>query len=108
MTSTNPTPPRSAAGVSVVAITLGSVLSVLILLLWAIVLNSLTNLTGSDPAGNALTQGITALAILILWALLGGLAIIALVKGAMPWAAVPAALLLIPLSGWAAIAALDL
>ncbi|HVH78066.1 MAG TPA: hypothetical protein VM782_01640 [Stellaceae bacterium] len=91
-----------------IAIALGSVLSLLILLLWAFVLNSLTHLTGSDPAGNALTQGFTALAIFVLWALLGALAIIALVRGAMPLAAALAALLLIPASGWAAIAALDL
>lgn len=108
MTSTNPTPPRSATVASVTAIALGSVLSLLILLLWAIVLNSLTNLTGSDPAGNALTQGLTALSIFILWALLGGLAIIALVKGTAPWAAALAALILIPASGWASITALDL
>jgi len=81
------------------AIALGSVLSLLILLLWAFVLNSLTNLTGSDPAGNALTQGFTALAIFILWALLGGLAIIAFVKGTAPGAAALAALILIPVSG---------
>src|SRR5579863_2399950 len=108
MTSTNPTPPRSAAVASAIAIALGSVVSLLILLLWAFVLNSLTNLTGSDPAGNAMTQGFTALAIFVLWALLGGLAIIALVKGAMPLAAALAALILIPSSGWAANAALDL
>jgi hypothetical protein len=108
MTSTNPTPPRSAAVASAIAIALGSVLSLLILLLWAFVLNSLTNLTGSDPAGNAMTQGFTAVAIFVLWALLGGLAIIALVKGAMPLAAALAALILIPSSGWAANAALDL
>jgi len=105
MTSTNPTPPRSAAVASAIAI---SVLSLLILLLWAFLLNSLTDLNGSDPAGNALTQGYTALAILILWALLSGLAIIAVVRGPMPPAAALAALLLIPSSGWAAIAALDL
>ncbi|HYM03382.1 MAG TPA: hypothetical protein VET85_10575, partial [Stellaceae bacterium] len=108
MTSTNPTPPRSAAAASVIAIALGSVLSLLILLLWAIVLNSLPNLTGSDPAGNALTQGFTALSIFILWALLGGLAIVAFVKGTAPWVAALAALILIPLSGWASMAALDL
>ena len=108
MTSTNPPPPRRAAVGSAIAIALSSVLSLLILLLWAIVLNSLTNLTGSDPAGNALTQGFTALSILILWALLGGLAIIAFVKGTAPWVAALAALILIPSSGWAAMAALDL
>ena len=92
------------------AIALGSVLSLLILLLllWAFVLNSLTNLTGSDTAGNALTQDFTALAIFILWALLGGLAIIAFVKGTAPGAAALAALVLIPVSGWASMAALDL
>lgn len=108
MTSTNPTPPRSAAVASVIAIALGSVLSLLILLLWAFVLNSLTDLTGSDPAGNAMTQGFTALAIFVLWALLGGLAIIAFIGRGMPPAAAAAALLLIPSSGWAAIVALDL
>jgi hypothetical protein len=108
MTSTNPTPPRSGAVASASAIALASVLSLLILLVWAFLLNSLTDLNGSDPAGNALTQGFTALAILILWALLGGLAIIAVVRGPMPPAAALAALLLIPSSGWAAIAALDL
>src|SRR5579864_2617462 len=108
MTSTNPTPPQRAAVGSAIAIALGSVLSLLILPLWAFVLNSLTALTASDPAGNAMTQGFTALAIFVLWALLGGLAIIALVKGGMPLAAALAALILIPSSGWAAMAALDL
>jgi hypothetical protein len=105
MTSTNPTPPRWGAAATVGAI---SVLSLLILLSWAFVLNSLTDLNGSDPAGNALTQGFTALAIFILWALIAVLAIIAVVRGPMPLAAALAALLLIPASGWAAIAALDL
>jgi hypothetical protein len=108
MTSTSPPPSRSSAAASAIAIALGSVLSLLILLPWAFVLNSLTDLTGSDPAGNALTQGFTALAIFILWALLGGLAIIAFVKGTAPPAAALAALILIPVSGWAAMAALDL
>ena len=108
MTSTDPTPPRSSAVASASAIAFASVLSLLILLFWAVVLNSIRNLTGSDPAGNAMTQGFTALAIFILWALLCGLAIIAFVKGTAPPAAALAAFLLIPSSGWAAMGALDL
>jgi hypothetical protein len=98
--------PGAVASAGVIA--LGSVLSLLIFLVWAFLLNSLTDLNGGDPAGSALAQGYTALAILILWALLAGLAIIAVVRGPMPPAAALAALLLIPSSGWAAIAALDL
>jgi len=108
MTSTDPSPPRSSAAASAITIALGSVLSVLILLLWAGLLSSLTHLNDSDPAGNAIAQGFTALGIFVLWALLAGFAIVAGVKGAMPRAAALAACILLPASGWAAIAALDL
>src|SRR5437773_7483083 len=99
-------PPSAVASKG--AIALGTGLSLLILLLWALLLGSLTELTGSDPAGNALSRAFGALAIIVLWALLAGLAIVAFVRGVMPQAAALAALTLIPASGWAAMAALEL
>jgi hypothetical protein len=83
------------------------VLAVLSGLIWIAIVPSLTGLGGSDPAGNAMAQGFTALAFILLWGLLSILALIAAIAGAMPaWAR--AALIVVPASGVAAMAALDL
>jgi hypothetical protein len=68
--------------------------SAVTLLTWAFTLAGLTSLTGSDPAGNAMTQGFTALGLIVLWILLAVAALIGAKKGAMPRAAGIAALLL--------------
>ena len=84
---------------SPVAVTITAVLSVIALLLWLLQLSMLNSLTGSDAAGNGMTQGFAAIAIILLWGLLALIAIIAFAKGDMPrWAAVAAAVL-IPVSG---------
>jgi hypothetical protein len=93
--------PPAAIGVSVV-------LAAVTLLIWAITLGSLTDLTGSDPAGNAMAQGLTGLALIVIWILLAVSALIAVRKGAIPRAAGVAALVLIPVSGVVAMMALDL
>ena len=59
-------------------------LSIIALLLWALQLALLHDLTGSDAAGNALTQAYGAIAIILLWVLLAVLALMAFFKGAMP------------------------
>ncbi len=83
-------------------------LSIIALLLWAIQLALLTDLTGSDAAGNALAQAYCAIAIILLWVLLAVLTLIAFFKGAMPTPAAIAALILVPVSGDAALSALEL
>ena len=57
---------------SPVAIGVGAVT----LLIWAFALIGLTSMTGSDPAGNAMSQGFTALALIVLWVMLAVVALI--------------------------------
>ncbi len=98
------TPLRTSPG----SITIAAAIGVLILLFWASALSLLANLTGSDAAGNAYAQAYAALAIIILWALLALLGLIAWIKGDMPRLGAVATLLLIPASGVAAFGALEL
>jgi hypothetical protein len=90
------------------AVGIAACLSIVALLLWAMQLALLHDLTGSDAAGNALTQAYGAIAVILLWVLLAVLALIAFFKGAMPTPAAIAALILIPVSGDAALSALEL
>jgi hypothetical protein len=83
-------------------------LSILALLLWAMQLTLLNDLRASDAAGNALAQAYCAIAIILLWVLLAVLNLIAFFKGAMPVPVAIAALILIPVSGDAALSALEL
>ena len=99
--STNP----KAPGFTILA---GIGLSVLILLAWVGQLATLSDLSGSDPAGNALAQAFGALEIIVLWGLLAVLALLAATKGAMPRAAALAIIILIPASGFAAMTAAEL
>lgn len=87
---------------------IAAALSIIVLLLWAMQLALLTDLTGSDAAGNALTQAYAAIAVILLWVLLAALTLIAFFKGAMPTAAAIAALILIPVSGDVALSVLEL
>src|SRR5215471_1692141 len=73
--STNP----KASGFTILA-AVG--LSVLILLAWVGELATLSDLSGSDPAGNALAQAFGVLEIIVLWGLLAILAVLAAIKGA--------------------------
>lgn len=76
--------------------------------LWLFQIAALSDLGGSDAAGNALSQALTAIVVLAVWVLLALLMIIAAVGGRMPWPLALPALVLIPASGFAAMAALDL
>jgi len=78
------------------------------LLLWAYDLALLGSLTGSDQAGNSMTQAFAALVMILLWVLLGVFTLIAAIGGQVPPLSLVAAVLLIPASGVAAGAALDL
>jgi len=98
-----PAPDRSPASIGIAA-----GLSIIALLLWAMQFALLTDLTGSDAAGNALAQAYAAIAIIVLWVLLAVLTLISFFKGAMPAPAAIAALILIPVSGEAALGALEL
>ncbi len=90
------------------AVVAGMVISLVVLLIWALQLVWLSDLDGSDAAGNGLARAFTAIAIIILWALLASLAITAYVKGAMPIPWAVAALILIPVAFLASWEAADL
>lgn len=99
-----PTTTTTPGGAIVAAVCL----SVLALLVWAYQLALLNSLTGSDPAGNALGKAFAAMAMIALWVLLAVLAVVAFINGRMTTAAAVAALALIPVSGFASGAALEL
>ncbi len=83
-------------------------LSIIALLFYAIQLAALSDLTGSDAAGNAYAQAYAAIALILLWLLLGSIALIAFFKGEMPrWAAI-AGFILIPASGFVSFDALEM
>jgi hypothetical protein len=90
------------------AMAAGYVLSALIALFYIWLLPGLASLSGSDAAGNALSQAYAAIITIVLWGLLALLAFIAWIKGDMPWPAALAALILIPVSGIVALMAGDL
>ncbi len=83
-------------------------LSLAIALVWAIALATLSDLSGSDAAGNGLAQAFGAIELFVLWALLAILTLIAAVNGAMPPVAKLAALILVPATGVAAFVAQNL
>ena len=84
------------------------VISGLIFLVWGYDLLLLGSMTGSDPAGDDIGQALAALAMGVLWVLLGVLTLIAIVKGCLPTAVAMAAGLGVALSGLAASAVLGL
>jgi hypothetical protein len=94
------------ASAGVVALSVG--LSALALLFYAFAMALLADLHSSDAAGNALGQAYAAIVIILLWALLAALMIIAFAKGAIPVPEAIAAAILIPASGFAAMTALEL
>ena len=83
-------------------------LSVLALLFWVLQVATLSDLSSSDAAGNGLAQAFGAIEIVILWALLAILMLIAAVQGFIPWPAGLAALVLVPASAVVALTALGL
>jgi hypothetical protein len=100
--STIPTRPSRAVGA--VALVTGFLAA----LLWIFTAAILSGLHDSDPGGNAMARGFAALAIGALWLVLGVLALIAIVKGALPRWAKWAAVILVPASCAATFGALDL
>jgi hypothetical protein len=85
-----------------------SVLSFVTLPAYAFGIALLASLTGSDPAGNAYSQGFAAIAIIFIWLLLALIALIAVVKGSVPVPAIIATAILIPASGLVAMEVLEL
>jgi hypothetical protein len=97
--------PNQPSGRAVVG---GVIFGLMAALVWVVQLATLSNLSGSDAAGNGLAQAFAMLEIFLLWALLAVLVIIAGVVGALPLPVVLPGALLLPLSGAAAMQALDL
>lgn len=86
----------------------GILLSLAIAFLWVIALATLSDLRGSDAAGNGLTQGFAAIELVVLWALIAILMLLAALNGAMPPVGKLAALILVPATGVAVFAAFNL
>jgi hypothetical protein len=97
-----------AAKASGGAIAGGIVLGALIGLLWTLNLATLASLGNSDAAGNAIGEAYAAIQIIACWSLLTVLTVVACVKGVAPKAAKAAALVIVPASGFVAMAAADL
>jgi hypothetical protein len=83
-------------------------LAVPIALCWVVLLSTLSDLAGSDAAGNGLARAYAAIEIVILWSMLAILTFIAMTSRPLPGPAVVAALLLVPGSAVAAFATLEL
>ncbi len=90
------------------AIAGGIVLGALIGLLWVLNLATLSSLGHSDAAGDAIGEAYAAIQIIALWSLLTVLTVVACLKGAAPKSAKAAALVIVPASGFVAMAAADL
>jgi hypothetical protein len=97
-----------AAKASSGAIAGGIVLGAVIGLLWALNLATLASLGHSDAAGNGIGEAYAAIQIIALWSLLTILTILASIQGAAPKPATAAALVIVPASGFVAMAAADL
>ncbi|HEX5210903.1 MAG TPA: hypothetical protein VFW22_04125 [Pseudolabrys sp.] len=89
-------PEPAKTSFAAVGVTIG--LGVLALLFWLVALATLSDLAGSDAAGNGYAQAFAAIEIVVLWSLLALIALIAGVKGAMAWPSAIAATILIPAS----------
>lgn len=83
-------------------------LSILVLILYVGVVSLLSDLAGSDPAGNAYSQAYAAIALIALWVLLAIVLTIALAKGAADWPVVTTAVILVPASAIASLFAMGL
>ncbi len=97
-----------AAKASSGAIAGGIVLGALSGLLWTLSLATLASLGNSDAAGNAIGEAYAAIQIIALWSLLTVLTVLACLKGTAPKTAKAAALVIVPASGFVAMAAADL
>ncbi len=91
------------------AVIAASVLSLLIFMVWAALVATLSSLGDSDPAGNGLEEAFAGFEIIVVWILLAILLVVTGVLGVMPWPqGVAAAVVLLPASGIAALVALGL
>ena len=93
---------------SAAAVGVSALLGVFALLLYLVQLATLTDLAGSDPAGNAYAQAYGAIEIILLWIVLCALTLIAFFKGTMPKPAAVVAFILVPASGFVTMLALGL
>src|ERR1700681_382029 len=84
------------------------VLGIVIGLIWVLHLATVASLGHSDAAGNGIGQAYAAIQIVALWPLLTIMTVIAIAKGAAPKPAMVAALVIVPVSGFVAMAAADL
>lgn len=90
------------------AVGVSALLGVLALLVYLVQLVTLSDLAGSDPAGNAYAQAYGAIEIIFLWLLLAAVTLIAFFKGSMPKPAAVAAFIMVPASGFVALQVLGL
>jgi hypothetical protein len=86
----------------------GALLLLLTIILYVGTVANLTTIHDSDPAGNSLSQAYAVFMVIALWILLAALLVVAGLKGEMPRWAPLAAVLLLPASGAAALAAVRL
>ena len=86
----------------------GTIIAALAAFVWFVQLATLTDLSGSDAAGNGMSQAFAALEIIVLWGLLAVLLIVTGVACAPPPLSMLPGVLLLPASGVAALRALGL
>ncbi|MGH6664809.1 MAG: hypothetical protein ACREB2_07885 [Pseudolabrys sp.] len=87
------------AKMSSAAPAVGAGLGALALMFWVLALATLSELTGSDAAGNGYAQAYAAIELFLLWGLLALVTLIACVKAQVAWPMAIAAALLVPASG---------
>jgi hypothetical protein len=75
---------------------------------WLLALATLSDLAGSDAAGNGYAQAYAAIELFLLWVLLAIITLIAGVRGQIAWPLAIAAAILVPVSGVASFVALEL
>jgi len=85
----------------------GAIVLALSVLVWLALLLMLAELNTSDAAGNGMTQGFAGVAVIALWVLMALLLVLSAFAGRMPAVAQMGALLLLPASGAAAFAAIE-
>jgi hypothetical protein len=84
------------------------ILGALVAPLWVLSLATLASLGNSDAAGNATGEAYAAIQIIVLWSLLTIMTIVASIQGSASRPAIAAALVIVPASGFVAMAAADL
>jgi hypothetical protein len=97
-------PTKPSSGTIATAFILGA----LIAPLWLLSLATLASLGNSDAAGNAIGEAYAAIQIIALWSLLTIMTVLAAIKGFASRPAMAAALVIVPASGFVAMAAADL